>query len=166
MLSSVTGTNSELLLTGYDAWNRDDCDAWLELLDPDVEIVTSGLFPDLAPVYRGHKRAAKFWRQLHEPWEVFRIDVERMEEEGDTVTGWIRFRARGRDSGVEVDMRFGHAMRVRDGLATEFVTRGTAEEARDALRAMPRRRPAQAGEDDALVDSLDAPRDLERPPQR
>ena len=125
--------HSELLLAGYEAWNRDDCNAWLDLLDPDVEIRTSGVFPDLAPVYRGHQRAVKFWRQLREPWEVFHIDVEQMEEEGDCVAAAIRFRATGIDSGVEVDMRFGSAVRVRDGLATELVNRRTLEEAREAL---------------------------------
>jgi ketosteroid isomerase-like protein len=133
MLSTSMGTNAELLRAGYEAWNRDDCDAWLELLDPAIEIRTSGVFPDLAAVYRGHRRASKFWRQMHEPWEVFRIDVEDMDEAGDWVAAAIRFRARGVDSGVEVDMRFGHAIRVRDGLAVEFVTRRTAEEAREAL---------------------------------
>jgi ketosteroid isomerase-like protein len=126
-------TNSDLLLTAYEAWNRDDCGAWLELLDPDVEIRTSGVFPDLAPVYRGHERAAKFWRQLREPWEVFRIDVERIEEGDGTAAAAVRFRARGADSGVEVDMRFGNAISVRDGLATELVNRRTLEEAREAL---------------------------------
>jgi ketosteroid isomerase-like protein len=130
------GTNSEILRAGYDAWNRDDCDAWLELLHPDVEIRTAGVFPDLAAVYEGHERARKFWRQLHEPWEKFRIAVEDMEEDGDSVVAAIRFRATGIDSGVEVDMRFGHAIRVTDGLATEFVTRRTAEE---ALKALPDR---------------------------
>lgn len=127
------GTNSELLLAGYEAWNRDDCDAWIELLDPEIEIRPSGIFPDLSDVYRGHRRAAKFWRQMHEPWETFRIDVEAMDEEGDWVAAAIRFRARGVDSGIEVDMRFGHAIRVRDAVAIEFVTRRTAEEAREAL---------------------------------
>jgi ketosteroid isomerase-like protein len=126
-------TNSELLLAGFDAWNRDDCDAWLELLDPEVEIRTSGVFPDFAPVYRGHERAAKFWRQMREPWDVFRIDVEHIEEEDDLVTAAIRFRARGADSGVEVDMRFGSAIRVRNGVATELVNRRTHEEALEAL---------------------------------
>lgn len=139
----MTPNLSELLLAGYEAWNRNDCDAWLELLHPDVEIHTSGVFPDLAAVYRGHQRAAKFWRQLREPWEVFRIDVERIEEDGDCVTAAIRFRAKGVDSGVEVDMRFGNAIRVREGLATELVNRRTFEEAREALRprqsAAPRR---------------------------
>jgi ketosteroid isomerase-like protein len=130
----VTPNLSELLLAGYEAWNRDDCEAWLELLDPDVEIRTSGVFPDLADVYHGRQRAAKFWRQMREPWEVFRIDVERIEEEGDCVAAAIRFRATGVDSGVQVDMRFGNAIRVRDGLATELVNRRTFEEAREALR--------------------------------
>ena len=134
-------SNSELLLAGYEAWNRDDCDAWLELLHPDVQIRTSGVFPDLAPDYRGHGLAARFWRQMHEPWEFFRIDVERVEEESDCAFAAVRFRARGIDSGVDVDMRFGMAMRVRDGLAIELVNRRTLDEARAALR------PARAAAD-------------------
>jgi ketosteroid isomerase-like protein len=137
--------NSELLLAGYEAWGRNDRDAWLQLLHPDVEIRTSGVFPDLDLMYRRHERAAQFWRELREPWDAFRIDVEHLEEEGDTVTSQIRFRARGVDSGVEVDMRFASAIRIRDDLATELVTRRTVEEIPEALRqkstAAPRERP-------------------------
>ena len=136
-------TNSELLRAGYDAWNADDCDAWLELLHPDIEIRTSGVFPDLAAVYRGRRRAERFWSQLREPWERFRIEIESMEEAGDWVAAAIRFRATGVDSGVEVDMSFGHAIRVVDGLAAEFVTRRTAEE---AIKALPDRGVAPAAE--------------------
>jgi ketosteroid isomerase-like protein len=127
-------TNSELLLAGYEAWNHDDCQAWIDLLDPEVEISTSGVFPDLAAEYRGHALATKFWNQLHAPWEVFRIDIEHVEDDGDCALAAIRFRATGVDSGVEVDMRFGNGIRVRDGLATQLVNRTTMEEAREALR--------------------------------
>jgi ketosteroid isomerase-like protein len=127
-------SNADLLRTAYAAWNRDDCGAWLRLLDPEVEIRTSGVFPDLAASYRGHERARKFWRQLREPWEDFRIDVERIEDDDHSAAAAVRFRARGADSGVEVDMTFGNAIMVRDGVATELVNRRTLEEARDALR--------------------------------
>jgi ketosteroid isomerase-like protein len=136
-------TNSELLLAGYEAWNGDDLDAWTRLLHPDVEIHTSGVFPDLAPVYRGHEPAARFWRQMHEPWERFRIDVEQVEDVADGAVAAIRFRAKGVDSGVEVDMRFGMAMEVRDGLAIALVNRRSIDEARQAL-AERRRSPRSA----------------------
>jgi ketosteroid isomerase-like protein len=129
------GANADLLLTAFEAWNRADCDAWLETLDPEVEIHTSGVFPDLAAEYRGHGQARRFWRQMHEPWEAFRIDVQDVEEAGDVVSAAIRFQATGEDSGVKVDMRFGIAVRVRDGLATELLNRRTVEEAREELPA-------------------------------
>jgi ketosteroid isomerase-like protein len=135
-------SNIDLLLAGYEAWNRADRDAWLELLDPEIEIETSGVFPDLAPGYHGRKRAAKFWSQMLEPWEEFHIEVERIEEEGDIVAAGIRFRARGGDSGVEVDMRFGNGIRVRDGLAVELINRRTFEEVFEALRQGERTAPS------------------------
>jgi ketosteroid isomerase-like protein len=135
----VVPSNSELLLAGYEAWNHDDLDAYLALLHPEVRISTSGLFPGLAAEYVGRERAATFWRQMHEPWEFFRVDVEHIEDEGDWAIASIRFRARGADSGVDVDMRFGMAMRASDGLAIEFLNRRTFDEARTA---MPEARPA------------------------
>jgi ketosteroid isomerase-like protein len=127
-------SNTDLLRAGYDAWNRGDLDGWLELLDPDIVIRTSGAFPDFAPEYRGLERARKFWRQMLEPWEEFRIEVDRIEEEGDIAAGAIRFVARGRDSGVDVELRFGSGIRVRDGLAVELINRRSFEEVREALR--------------------------------
>jgi ketosteroid isomerase-like protein len=128
--------NSEKLLAGYDAWNRDDCDAWLALLSDGVVISTSGVFPDLSAEYCGHGEAIRFWKQLHAPWEEFRIDVEHVEDDADYAFAAIRFRGRGVDSGIEVDMRFGMGIRVGDdGLATHMVNRRTLEEAREVLRA-------------------------------
>jgi ketosteroid isomerase-like protein len=137
-------SNSELLLAGYDAWNHDALEGWVELLHPEVRIETSGLFPDLASEYRGHQGARKFWHQMQEPWATFRIDVEHVEDEGDCAIASIRFRGRGADSGVEVDMRFGMLMRVRDGLAEQLVNRRTFDEARTALPSGPASRPTRS----------------------
>ena len=142
-------TNSELLLAGYDAWNCDDCDAWLALLDREIHIHTSGVFPDLSAEYRGPEGARRFWRRC----------ASRGRRSRSRSSGW-RTRATARspgsasvrggvDSGVEVDMRFGSAIRVRDGLATELVQRRTFEETRAAMleagrhRTTPASRPAE-----------------------
>src|SRR2546423_580804 len=103
--------NSELILAGYEAWNRDDLDAYLETLHPEVKLHTSGVWPDFDPVYSGHEGITEFWRRMHEPWEGFRMDIEHINEEGDRFTTAVRFRARGVDSGVEVDMPFAHGLR-------------------------------------------------------
>lgn len=129
-------TNRERLLAAYDAWNRSDVDAWLDFLDPQIELWNSGVFPDLELVYRGHEGLAEFWHRVHEPWESLRIDVTRVDAEGEDVyLTTLRFRARGAESGVDVDMHFGHAIRLRDGLATQIVARATIDEAREALLA-------------------------------
>ena len=88
--------NSELILAGYDAWNRDDLDAYLETLHPDVKLHTSGAWPDFDSVYSGHEGIAEFWRRMREAWEMFDIDVEHIDEEGDCFTTAIRFRGKGR----------------------------------------------------------------------
>jgi ketosteroid isomerase-like protein len=125
--------NSELILAGYEAWNRDDLDAYLETLHPEAKLHTSGIWPDFDPVYSGHDGIAEFWRRMHEAWEMFDIDVEQIDQEGDCFTTAIRFRAKGADSGVEVEMRFAHGLRIRDGLLAEVFSRRTVEEAREAL---------------------------------
>ena len=61
-------------------------------------------------------------------------DIEHINEEGDRFTTAVSFRARGVDSGVEVDMRFAHGLRVRDGLLAEIFSRRRVEDAREALR--------------------------------
>jgi ketosteroid isomerase-like protein len=126
-------TNSELVLEGYDAWNHDDRDAWLRTMHPDVELSTSGIWPDFDSVYRGHEELAEFWRLMHEAWKEFRIDIAEMDEEGDCFVLALRFRATGAGSGVKVDLRFANAIRIREGLQADLVSRRTVEEAREAL---------------------------------
>ena len=121
----------QLLDGSAEAWNADDLEAWIELLHPDVVYNTSGVFPGLKPHYVGHDGAREFWRDMHEPWERLRIDLERIVEL-DEVRGVIefRFRAVGAESGAEVDLRFSNAAMLRDGLLAEIFAAPTLEDAR------------------------------------
>jgi len=136
MLAAAMSRNRELILAGYEAWNRDDLDAYLETLHPAVTLHTSGIWPDFDAAYSGHEGIAEFWRRMHEPWEAFRTEIEQIDERGDRFTTAVRFRAKGVDSGLEVDMRFAHGLRVRDGLLAEIFSRRTVEEAREALETI------------------------------
>jgi ketosteroid isomerase-like protein len=123
--------NVDLILAGFDAWNRQDLEGFLASLAPDVEWWTSGVFPDFDAVYRGHVGVAEFWRRLHEPWDTLRSDPEAIEELGDWVVYLFRFRAKGAGSGVDVDLRFANAVHVVDGRTVRIVARRTLEEARE-----------------------------------
>src|ERR687892_269731 len=96
-------SNSQRLLAGYDAWNRDDCDAWLALLAQGVVISTSGVFPDLSAEYCGHGAAIRF--------------------RGTGVDSGIEV-----DMRFGMGIRVGE-----DSLATHMVNRRTLEEAREVL---------------------------------
>src|SRR4051812_41702987 len=107
--------NVEAVRAVYSAWSDGDLDALLAVCDPSVELLTSGAFPDLAPVYRGHAGMLIFWQSMRVPWDSFHLDLERIVEGEDCVVVAVRFRARGRDSGVATELRQGHALRVKDG---------------------------------------------------
>jgi ketosteroid isomerase-like protein len=122
--------NVDVVRTSIDCWNRDDLNAVLETVDPDLEFHTSGVFPDFDAVYRGREGFATFWRAMHEPWKDLRLDIERIEDGGDCVAVEFRFRAMGAGSGAIVDLKFANAITVRDGLQIKIVARRVFEHAR------------------------------------
>jgi ketosteroid isomerase-like protein len=95
--------NVNVVRESIESWNRDDLDAVLETLDPDVE-----------------------------PWKELRLDIERIEDGGDCVVMEFRFRAKGARSGAEVDLTFANAITMRNGLQTKIVARRVLEDARKA----------------------------------
>ena len=122
----------ELVRAAYRVWDDGDLDARLAMCDPEVELLTSGSFPDLAPVYRGHAGMRTFWDSLRAPWESFRLRPERIVVgEGCAVVA-VRFRVRGMGSGVTTDLEQGHALRFNDRRVTRVSTHRSFEEALEA----------------------------------
>ena len=124
--------NIEIIRASYAAWGNRDLDTLLDLWHPEIEFRTSGLFPDLEPIYRGHQGMRSFWEAMLAPWESFHLDVERIVEGDECAAAAIRFRARGRGSGVLTDLRQGHAVRVKDGRIAKASAHATFEEALEA----------------------------------
>jgi ketosteroid isomerase-like protein len=111
--------NVELVRTGYKSWNEGDIDAMLAILHPDVEQVTSGLYPGLDHVYRGHDGFRKFLRDWAETFESLQTDVADLRDGGESVVALVTFQATLRD-GLEVRRQAGTVFTFRDGLAVRM----------------------------------------------
>ena len=133
ILLAMSHENVEVIRGMYAAWDARDLDSLLELADPEIEFRTSGYFPDFEPIYRGHQGLRSFWEAMLVPWdESFRIDVEHIVEGDDCAAVAIRFRARGKGSGVLPDLRQGHAMHFENGRAVKLSAHRSFEEALEA----------------------------------
>ena len=72
---------------------------------------------------------------MHDPWESVHGDVQRLVEGDDWAVIEFRFRAVGVESGVEVEMTYCNADRVRNGLLTHTYAHRDFDEAVRALES-------------------------------
>jgi ketosteroid isomerase-like protein len=125
------------LLDTYEAFVAGQLERIPEFFDPAGFYRTSGVFPGMKEVYRGHEEIKAFWHAANEPWELFEIEAQRTLDLGECVVAEVRFCGRGRGSGVEVTHEAGHLVKFRDRLIVEFSAFGSWEQ---ALEAAPRHR--------------------------
>lgn len=123
----------QVLRNGYDAWNRRDFDAAVEIADPEIEWTMIGAtrFPGTQKTYRGHDGLREFWRVFIEPWDELRVEIEGTRTSGDLVIAFARFHAKARE-GLEVESSFVHLNEFRGGKVIRFRSFENREEALDA----------------------------------
>jgi ketosteroid isomerase-like protein len=116
------------------AWNDDDLDAALELIDPEVELdfPEEMNFPGVDSSYRGHDGLRKWWRDLREPFEYWRSEPLDFIRDGDKVVAPVHFEARGAGSGATVEMDVANFWSFRDGLIVRFESHESLEQALEA----------------------------------
>jgi ketosteroid isomerase-like protein len=124
-----------LVREGYAAWNRDDFEEFVTRLAPDVEWHSSGEFPGLEPVYHGVDGVREWWVNVKDPFGSFTIEPEQVTEQGDAIVTFVRFRAVGRESGVEVDLPFAHVFWFEGDLIVRYASFRTFDEALAAATA-------------------------------
>jgi uncharacterized protein len=106
----------------------DDPDLIARFFDPDVEMELS-LLPD-AEVYRGHDGVRTALQRFLESWAEYEFELEELIDAGDKVVTVYRERGRGRQSGVEVGLRFAQLWTIRAGKIVAY------EEYRDVADAL------------------------------
>ena len=123
----------ELAERVYGAWNRRDVDDLTGYFAPEAVYETSGLFPGFEPEYHGPEGMRRFYETMHEAFDSFHIEVLETVPAGDMTASRIRFRARGKSSGVAVDLEFAHGFSVKDDQVTFLVARGSVDQVRERI---------------------------------
>ncbi len=99
--------NVELGLRALDAFNRRDVDAFVALLSTEVVWEENPVLPGLRDVYRGRAEVREWMLAVLEVWEDFHAEASEITELGDDrVFAEAVLRARGKGSGVPVELRF------------------------------------------------------------
>ena len=84
-------------------------------------------------LYEGSEGAEHFLREWLAAWEDWRLEVESLQDAGDTVVAIVRQHGRSRTTGMPVDMHFAQVWSLRDGAMARMEMYADTEE---ALRAV------------------------------
>jgi ketosteroid isomerase-like protein len=108
----------------------------LESVDPGFEFDWSNSRSPLSGVYQGREGLLRFWTDIWDAWDVFRLEVEDARECGnERIVASTVVRGQGKGSGIEVEARGAMLWTLRAGklLAGRFFQ--TTEEALGAANA-------------------------------
>ena len=112
----------------YEARNRGDVDAVLAECAPDVtwrpHLATLGTQP-----IRGHDEVRAYMASLEEDWQSFRHEPEEFFDAGDQVVAFLQTYAKGRGSGVDVEVAVAHVLSFEDGKCLGYISFHDREEA-------------------------------------
>ncbi len=123
--------NLDAVRSAYDAWNTDRS-LKFELLDPEVEWNTASTL-DGGAVLRGHEGVQEWFGQMERIWEDVWWEIERLRDLGDRVLAVTRATARGRGSGVPVEMTIATVWTFRDHKVIKVETYMDPEDALEAV---------------------------------
>ena len=124
--------NIDLALTAYEAWDRGDIETAFAGIDEDFEFHEDPQFPE-AGVYRGRDAFRGYFDRFREEWEGYRVRVEEVLDSGDKVLVFTQQMARGKASGVQIDLRIAHLWTIRSGKAVRMQAYFDRAEALKAL---------------------------------
>ena len=125
--------NRELVATAFDAFQRGDVEAVNAHLDPDIDVRIAG---DLANA-GAWKGIDGFWESISswlEAFDDYSVEVESIETpDDDHVIVAAHQTAKGRSSGVPVELTTYFLFEVHDGISTRYEIHGSRDGAVAAI---------------------------------
>ena len=111
--------NVEIVRSFYDAWARDGFPGPLGVLDPEIEYVNpaGAIEPGIR---RGLPAFNEAVEKLFEGWETWHIEPEQFRAVGDQVAVVMGYRARARQSGIEIQGHESALLTLRDGKVVRY----------------------------------------------
>jgi ketosteroid isomerase-like protein len=100
------------------AWNRDDFDAFLDLLDPDVEWHSSiePSFEGAESVFRGHDGIRRFWESYRgEAFQRLEVRMDEFRDLGQSLLSLGEIKTIGQTSQVELTSEIAQLWTFRGG---------------------------------------------------
>jgi uncharacterized protein len=128
----MSGENVEALRSVYEEWGRGNFRPRLDIYERDMEWGWSGEFPDLGGVVREPELRSERLRRWLGSWEEWRVEAEEYITSGEFVVVLTRYTGRGKESGVDVDVRGAHVWKMRDGKAVRLEVISSREKALEA----------------------------------
>jgi uncharacterized protein len=113
--------NVEVVREGWDAWTRGDLSALLRYFDPNVVWDTSHFHDWPESTYHAIEGVERFLSEWSDVWDDYEIHVEDIRAAPDgRVVSLIVQRARGRSSGLAMEMKSAQVATLRDGKVTRI----------------------------------------------
>jgi ketosteroid isomerase-like protein len=109
----VSQANVELVRRWLWAYENDTA-AFCEITHPEIEWAP---FEENHTVFHGIDGAMRLRTEWLASWEEHRIEVEELWDRGDDVVASLHLTGRGRESGLEVDVRLYPHIKLREGRA-------------------------------------------------
>ena|SRR5215211_563390 len=122
--------NVELVRRAYEAVNRRDLDAFLALMDEEVEAIS--WLVAMEGEYRGHAGIRHWWQDLLDAFPDFNVEVVEVRDLGDSVLATLRTHGHGADSGTPIEVLLWMAVWLRDGKCVWWQAFGDRAEALEA----------------------------------
>jgi ketosteroid isomerase-like protein len=115
----------------YDAFNRGDTDAILELADPAVSVEDHGVID--GATYEGRDGVVRFLAFQANAFNAQSAELEELVETGDEIVAVIRLRGEGPLSRIPLEGRFTHVWQIAGGMVRRLRVYASKQEALEAL---------------------------------
>jgi ketosteroid isomerase-like protein len=95
--------NVEVVRQGFEAFNRGDIEAVLEMCDPAIEWLPPAELPDVS-AYHGHQGVRAAAGDMLDVFGALKAELERIIDADDRVVVLFHWRGHGKGSGVSLDL--------------------------------------------------------------